>query len=66
MPFRAGGFIQIEAPPHHVKYKDFDISEEYHGDWDRFGFFDVESKVDEEVVRAYSMANYPEEKALLC
>ena len=65
VPFRAGGFIQIEAPPHHVKYKDFDISEEYHGDWDRFGFFDVESKVDEEVVRAYSMANYPEEKGII-
>ncbi len=65
VPFRAGGFIQIEAPPHHVKYKDFDISEEYHADWDRFGFFDVESKVDEEVVRAYSMANYPDEKGII-
>jgi Na+-transporting NADH:ubiquinone oxidoreductase subunit F len=65
VPFRAGGFIQIEAPPHHVKYKDFDIAEEYHADWDRFGFFDVESKVNEEVVRAYSMANYPEEKGII-
>ncbi|RUO67247.1 NADH:ubiquinone reductase (Na(+)-transporting) subunit F [Idiomarina ramblicola] len=65
VPFRAGGFIQIEAPPHHVKYKDFDIAEEYHADWDRFGFFDVESKVDEEVERAYSMANYPEEKGII-
>lgn len=65
VPFRAGGFIQIEAPPHHVKYKDFDIAEEYHSDWDRFGFFGVESKVDEEVERAYSMANYPEEKGII-
>lgn len=65
VPFRAGGFIQIEAPPHHVKYKDFDIAEEYHADWDRFGFFGVESKVNEEVVRAYSMANYPEEKGII-
>ncbi|MGM0905911.1 MAG: NADH:ubiquinone reductase (Na(+)-transporting) subunit F [Pseudomonadota bacterium] len=65
VPFRAGGFIQIEAPPHHVKYKDFDIAEEYHADWDRFGFFDVESKVDEEVERAYSMANYPDEKGII-
>jgi Na+-transporting NADH:ubiquinone oxidoreductase subunit F len=22
------------GPPHHVKYKDFDIEEEYRGDWD--------------------------------
>ena len=65
VPFRAGGYIQIEAPPHHVKYKDFDIAPEYRGDWERFGFLDVESKVDEEVIRAYSMANYPEEKGLL-
>jgi Na+-transporting NADH:ubiquinone oxidoreductase subunit F len=61
VPFRAGGYIQIEAPPHHVKYKDFIIEDEYRGDWERFGFFNLESKVDEETIRAYSMANYPEE-----
>jgi Na+-transporting NADH:ubiquinone oxidoreductase subunit F len=61
VPFRAGGYIQIEAPPHHVKYKDFDIDEKFRGDWERFGFFNIESKVDDETIRAYSMANYPEE-----
>lgn len=25
VPFKAGGYIQIEAPAHHVKYSDFDI-----------------------------------------
>ncbi len=65
VPFRAGGYIQIEAPAHHVKYKDFDIPDEYRGDWERFGFFDIESKVDEEVIRAYSMANYPEEEGII-
>ena len=63
--FRAGGYVQLEAPPHHVKYADFDIEEEYRGDWERFGFFNIESKVDEPVIRAYSMANYPEEKGLV-
>lgn len=29
VPFRAGGYIQIEAPAHHVKYADFDVPEEY-------------------------------------
>ncbi|MAV76443.1 MAG: NADH:ubiquinone reductase (Na(+)-transporting) subunit F [Cellvibrionales bacterium] len=63
--FRAGGYVQLECPPHTVKYSDFAIEEEYRGDWDRFGFFDVESVVDETVIRAYSMANYPEEKGVV-
>ena len=63
--FRAGGYVQLEAPPHKVKFSDFDVEEEYRGDWERFGFFDLESEVKEEVIRAYSMANYPEEKGLL-
>lgn len=65
VPFRAGGYIQIEAPAHHVKYKDYDIPAEYRPDWERFGFFDIESKVDEETIRAYSMANYPEEEGII-
>jgi len=63
--FRAGGYVQLECPPHVVNYKDFDIPEEYRGDWDRFKVFDNVSKVDETVIRAYSMANYPEEKGLI-
>lgn len=63
--FRAGGYVQIEAPAHTVHYKDFDIADEYRGDWERFGFFDVSSTCDEPVVRAYSMANYPEEKGIV-
>ena len=65
VPFKAGGYIQIEAPAHHIKYSDFDIPEEYRGDWERFGFFDIESKVDDETLRAYSMANYPEEEGII-
>ncbi|PHS75947.1 MAG: NADH:ubiquinone reductase (Na(+)-transporting) subunit F [Porticoccus sp.] len=63
--FRAGGYVQLECPPHHVKYKDFDIEPEYRADWERFGFLDLESKVDETVIRAYSMANYPEERGVV-
>ena len=65
VPFKAGGYIQIEAPAHHVKYKDFDIEEQYRGDWNHFGFFEVESKVDTDTLRAYSMANYPEEEGII-
>ncbi|RMF14721.1 MAG: NADH:ubiquinone reductase (Na(+)-transporting) subunit F [Candidatus Dadabacteria bacterium] len=63
--FKAGGYVQLEAPPYHCTFRDFDIEEEYRPDWDRFNLWDIESKVDEETVRAYSMANYPDEKGIL-
>ncbi|MBD3610196.1 MAG: NADH:ubiquinone reductase (Na(+)-transporting) subunit F, partial [Gammaproteobacteria bacterium] len=63
--FRAGGYVQLEAAPHHVKYSDFEIEEQYRDDWVKYGMFDLESKVDEVVTRAYSMANYPEEQGLI-
>jgi Na+-transporting NADH:ubiquinone oxidoreductase subunit F len=65
VPFRAGGYIQIEAPAHHVKYSDYDVPEEYRPDWDKFNLFRYESKVDEDIIRAYSMANYPEEEGII-
>ncbi len=65
VPFRAGGYVQLEAPPHTVHYKDFDIAPEYHEDWDNFNLWRYTSKVDEPVIRAYSMANYPEEKGII-
>lgn len=65
VPFRAGGYIQIEAPPHTVKYKDFDIEEEYRGDWDQFDQWRFVSEVTEPVTRAYSMANYPDEEGMI-
>ncbi|MFG1490370.1 NADH:ubiquinone reductase (Na(+)-transporting) subunit F, partial [Oceanospirillum sp. HFRX-1_2] len=63
--FRAGGYVQLEVPPHEVHYKDFDIEEEYHPDWDKFNIWKYVSKVDETITRAYSMANYPEEKGIV-
>jgi Na+-transporting NADH:ubiquinone oxidoreductase subunit F len=65
VPFRAGGYIQIECPPHVMRYEDFVVEDEYRGDWDKFNLWQFVSKVDEEVSRAYSMANYPEEKAVI-
>ena len=66
VPFRAGGFIQIERPPGlTIHFKDFDIEEEYREDWDKFNLWQYVSKVDDETIRAYSMANYPEEKGII-
>ncbi|MEH6549696.1 MAG: NADH:ubiquinone reductase (Na(+)-transporting) subunit F [Pseudomonadales bacterium] len=63
--FRAGGYVQLECPPHRVDYKDFDVEQEYRADWERFGVFNNVSEVNETVIRAYSMANYPEEKGVV-
>jgi len=63
--FRAGGYVQLERPANSIQFKDFDIEEEYRGDWERFGFFKLESTTKEPVIRAYSMANYPEERGLV-
>jgi Na+-transporting NADH:ubiquinone oxidoreductase subunit F len=63
--FRAGGYVQIECDPHTAAYRDFDIDGEYREDWDRFDMWRFVSKVEEHVVRAYSMANYPGEKGII-
>ncbi len=65
VPFRAGGYIQIECPPHRVKFSDFEIEERFRGDWDRFNLWKLASRVKEPVTRAYSMANYPLEKDII-
>jgi Na+-transporting NADH:ubiquinone oxidoreductase subunit F len=66
MDFRAGGYVQIAVPPFHARFRDFDIPAEYRGDWEKFKLFDLElNNREPEVIRAYSMANYPQERGLL-
>ncbi|HJN74361.1 MAG TPA: NADH:ubiquinone reductase (Na(+)-transporting) subunit F [Myxococcota bacterium] len=65
VPFRAGGYIQIECPPHVADYKDFEIEDEYREDWDKYNMWQFVSKVGEDTVRAYSMANYPGEEGII-
>ncbi|HXV64793.1 MAG TPA: NADH:ubiquinone reductase (Na(+)-transporting) subunit F [Vicinamibacteria bacterium] len=65
VPFRAGGYIQAECPPHTVYYRDFDVPPAYREDWDKYHMWRYVSKVDEPVTRAYSMANYPGEKGII-
>ncbi|MBX2796615.1 MAG: NADH:ubiquinone reductase (Na(+)-transporting) subunit F [Myxococcales bacterium] len=62
MDFEPGGYIQIDVPLYNCTFRDFDIDEKYHEDWDRFKFWDIKAFNDEEgVFRAYSMANCPAE-----
>jgi Na+-transporting NADH:ubiquinone oxidoreductase subunit F len=65
LDFRAGGYIQIECPPHRVRYEDFDIPAEYREDWDRHKLWRYVSETRVPVTRAYSMANYPEESDIV-
>tara|TARA_R110000868_G_scaffold226115_2_gene478606 strand:+ start:9679 stop:10902 length:1224 start_codon:yes stop_codon:yes gene_type:complete len=66
VPFRAGGFIQIERPGGlTINYKDFIVEERFREDWDKFNIWQYVSHTDEDVIRAYSMANYPEERGII-
>jgi Na+-transporting NADH:ubiquinone oxidoreductase subunit F len=63
--YRAGGFIQIECPPHVAKYSDFAVEERFRDEWDKFNLWRFVSTVKEQTMRAYSMASYPEEKEIM-
>ncbi len=63
--FRAGGFVQLEIPPYEMDYKTIEVEPQFREDWDRFNIWQYHSKVTEPTIRAYSMANYPEERGVL-
>lgn len=65
MDFIPGSYAQIKIPPYTMDYdKDIDkalIGEEYLPAWEKFGLFSLKASNKETTVRAYSMANYPDE-----
>ena len=63
--FDAGGYVQMEIPAYEADYKSFEIETEYLDDWEKFKVLENKSVVKEPVIRAYSMANYPEEKGIM-
>jgi len=65
VPFRAGGYVQIECPPYEAKFSDFDIEPRFRDDWDRQNFWRFRAGTKTPTARAYSMANYPEEKGII-
>jgi Na+-transporting NADH:ubiquinone oxidoreductase subunit F len=65
VPFAAGGYVVVEAPPHTAAYKDFDIDERFRDEWDKYDMWRYVSEVKQPVTRAYSMANYPAEKGVI-
>jgi Na+-transporting NADH:ubiquinone oxidoreductase subunit F len=65
VPFRAGGYVQLECPPHQLEFKTFDIDPRFRDAWDKFDLWRFKSGCSETITRAYSMANYPLEKGIL-
>ncbi len=63
--FDAGGYVQMEIPAYEADYKNFEIEKDYLEDWEKFKVLENKSIVKEPVIRAYSMANYPEEKGIM-
>lgn len=60
--FQPGGYIQIEAPPYSAVFSsDIEVEEEYRTEWKEVGLFNLGSRVNEPISRAYSMANHPAE-----
>lgn len=63
--FRAGAYVLLECPPHHLRYADFDIEEKFRDAWRRHNLWRYESTVAETTSRAYSMANHPLEGRII-
>jgi len=60
--FQSGGYIQIDVPKYKCSYSEFNIEDEYRGDWDNYKMWDlVAENTEDGVFRAYSMANHPAE-----
>lgn len=65
IPFKAGGYIQVECPPHRLRYTDFDIDDTFRDRWDQLDMWKYASTVNESHQRSYSIANYPGENGVL-
>ncbi len=65
VPFRAGGYVQVECPPHTIDFHDIPIDPDFRAEWDQFDLWRFRSVVTEPVERAYSLASYPLEKGIL-
>uniref|UniRef100_UPI0040476571 NADH:ubiquinone reductase (Na(+)-transporting) subunit F n=1 Tax=Roseivirga sp. TaxID=1964215 RepID=UPI0040476571 len=70
LEFEAGGYIQVDVPPVVCDFKTINIEphpndpagpDKFKGDWDKFQLWDLKMVNEEEIFRAYSMANHPAE-----
>ncbi len=61
LDFRAGGFVQVTAPPYQVRFRDLPIDEAVRDEWDRLDLWGHRAGTSVPVSRAYSLANCPTE-----
>ena len=61
MNFRAGGYVQVECPPHQLRFADFTLDAATRAEWQRLGLTGQTSATTTTLTRAYSLANYPGE-----
>ncbi|MDP1880479.1 MAG: NADH:ubiquinone reductase (Na(+)-transporting) subunit F [Parachlamydiaceae bacterium] len=69
VPYRSGGYLQVHVPPFITNTESWKETMDpvYYPDWDKFGLFGRQLDFNtlpnppDEVIRAYSMASYPDE-----
>ena len=59
--FEAGAYIQIDIPEYAINFEQFDVADRYRAAWEQFNLWQLRSKSEETINRAYSLANSPAE-----
>ncbi|MDF7816039.1 NADH:ubiquinone reductase (Na(+)-transporting) subunit F [Runella sp. MFBS21] len=63
LKFKSGDYIQVDVPSTMIDFKTqlYQIPERFKDEYDKFKIWDLKTKIDEPLFRAYSMANHPAE-----
>ncbi len=67
VPYRAGGYIQVQIPAHRISYRDIAVGDQFRGTWNQQDLWSLTSEVaeTETVYRAYSIASAPAETGVV-
>jgi Na+-transporting NADH:ubiquinone oxidoreductase subunit F len=63
LKFKSGDYIQIDVPAGMIDFKKelYEIPPRFQEEYDTFKIWDLKTKIEEPIYRAYSMANHPAE-----
>lgn len=65
LDFKAGAYIQIDIPEYDIEFTKFDVADRFQASWEKFNLWQLKSRSDETVFRAYSLASPPSENKCL-
>jgi Na+-transporting NADH:ubiquinone oxidoreductase subunit F len=65
LDFRAGGFVEVTAPPYRLDFSELSVDPAVRDEWDRLDLWRHHAGTDAPVSRAYSLANHPEEDRIV-